>query len=224
MGDVEQDVAKVIAGDAHAWSALQARIEPEVNAMARRHPSMRAKGLATREDDVAEVVVATLERLARDNFKNLRRFAEQNKTAPDSTSFDSWLYGATDFVIREHLRKRFGRAPKNLAPTQPQPSKRDLQSLAGRLYGENGDNSVPERSFIQTVSMTVKLTVAQIFEHIDQTFSAEEARALRMYYCEDRSFSEIASALTLEDDKSADRLLRRLNARLRYHFARSDTA
>jgi predicted DNA-binding protein YlxM (UPF0122 family) len=67
--------------------------------------------------------------------------------------------------------------------------------------------------------MTTRMTAAQIFAYIDDSFAPDEARALRLYYQDDLGFGEIARELGLDDEDSAARLVRRLNARLRYHFA-----
>jgi len=218
MTDLHQLVQRTVAGEAGAWAALQAAVVPTVQAITRGHRSMRSKGLATQPDDVAEVVTVTLERLARDDFQNLRRFCERSEQATQPDSFDAWLYGAVDYVVREHLRRRFGRAPKQEAKAErPQPSKRDLQSHAGRL-----DDGELDRMLLSQLGMTMRLTVAQIFAHIERDFTPEEARALRMYFSDDAGFEEIAKTLGLADAKQAERLIRRLNARLRYHFLETD--
>jgi RNA polymerase sigma factor (sigma-70 family) len=210
-------IQSTIAGERAAWSTLQAALEPTILSIARRHSGLRNKSLATNADDLREVVVATLEKLCRDDFHNLRAYLERSSEASDANSdaFDTWIYGAVDYVIRAHLRKRYGRAPKpstDESKARP-PSKRDLQSHAGRI--EDADT---DRSLLETLGMTTKLTVAQIFAHIDRVFDASEVQAMRMYYAEDRTFEEIAQQLGIADDKSAERLVRRLNARLRYHF------
>jgi DNA-directed RNA polymerase specialized sigma24 family protein len=217
MVEVEDFVARAVAGEGGAFRELQALIQPTIAAIARSHPLLRKKGLAQLPDDVAEITTATLERFARSDFQNLRRFLERRASADEgrATSFDAWLYGAVDFVIREHVRKRFGRAPVVTGtPIRAQPSKRDLNTQAHRL-----DDVEPDRSFMRTIGMTAKLTVAEIFAHVERDFAADEARALRLYYAEDQDFEQIAEALGLADEKEAQRLIRKLNARLRYHFA-----
>lgn len=218
MVETEDLVRRTVAGEPAAWRALQEVIEPAIVRIARGHSGMRRKGLASLPDDIAEIRIATLERLARADFQNLRRFLERSATAGEAGAqgFDSWLYTMVDFVIREHLRKRYGRAPK---PTEsvsaPRPSKRDLHSHAGRFDDELS------RSLLQTVGLTTRLTLGEIFEFIDAYFSAVETQAIRLYFMEEQSFEDIARAIGLEDAKSAERLVRRLNARLRYRFIES---
>jgi DNA-directed RNA polymerase specialized sigma24 family protein len=216
MGDLRQLVQRTIAGDGLAWRELQAEIGPTIGAIACRHPGMRQRGLSALPDDIAEITTASLERLARSDFQNLKRYIERKPAeASQPNSFDGWLYGAVEYVIRDHLRRRYGRAPRieSGEALQVQPSRRDLQSHAGRL----ADGGI-ERSFLVTVGMTAKLTAAQIFAHIERDFAADEARAMRLYYAQDCSFEEIAQELALPDGKSAERMIRRLNARLRYRF------
>jgi DNA-directed RNA polymerase specialized sigma24 family protein len=222
MSQLDALLHETLAGNPEAWQQLQAALEPMILAFARRSRGLRHKGLAASPDDLREIVVAALERFARNNFQNLRRFAETGGGAGEpSSGFDSWVYGAVEFVIREHLRQRYGRAPVVPASEalQVQPSKRDLQSYAGRL--DDGDGA-GDRALMNTLRMTTKLTAAQIVEHIAREFSQDETRAIGMYYIEDRDFAEIASALGLEAAKDAERLIRRLNARLRHHFSVKD--
>lgn len=220
MDDLEDLVRRTLAQEPGAWPALQAAVQPHILNDARGHRGLRAKGLATSPDDLADIAAATLERLARSDFQNLRRFTAQSETrGSEGQSFRGWLYGTVEFVTREHLRKRFGRAPSEAAKAErPQPSRRDLQSRAGRL-----DDGELDRLLLTQVGMTARLTVAQIFEYIQRDFAPDEARALRMYFNDDAGFEDIATALGLADAKEAGKLIKRLNARLRYKFLQDDS-
>lgn len=212
-------VRAVVAGDQAAWCELAAALTSQIAAIARSHPGMRKRGLAQSCDDVAEVTTATLERLARDGYRNLSRFLEQRDQSDRTRtqSFDSWLYGATDFVIREHLRKRFGRAPKpSLDPLSPQPSRRDLVSNAEPI-----EEAQLARSSARLLGVTAQLTLAQVFAYIAAEFDSTEARAMRLYYQDECSFEAIAAALDLGCARDAEKLIRRLNARLRHRFSES---
>ena len=59
---------------------------------------------------------------------------------------------------------------------------------------------------------------------MERDFAREELTAMRLYYAEERSFAEIAAALGLPDARDAERPVRRLNARLRYHFVQASDA
>lgn len=206
----------VLAGDAVAERTLLAELAPRIEHIVRAHPELRRRGLASLPDDVYEVRIAALERLARDGYKNLARYLEQQEAGGSRADFETWLYGAVDFTVRDHLRKRFGRAPKADpgAPKEVRPSKRDLETLAGRFDDEQLD-----RSFVRTLGATRRLTANAIFEHMAEHFSAHELLAMRMFYLEDQGFGAIAEALGLPDERAADKLIRKLNARLRYKFA-----
>lgn len=185
-----------------------------ITRIARRHRDMRRKRLAEQVDDVFEVRTAALERLATNNFHNLRTFLERSADTLRPESFETWLYGVVDFAIRDHLRKRFGRAPKiSAAQGGPvQPSKLDLQSHAGRIDDE------PVRDLLSVVGVTTRLTVAEVLTFITKTFSPDEVQAVKLYYMEGRGYEEIASELALDEPRQAEQLIRRLNARLRYRF------
>lgn len=223
MASVQELVSRTIAGDRVAWSALQTTIGPTISAMAKRNPLLRKKGLAALPDDTAEVVTATLERLARQGFQNLQRFLERFPAREDGTTWgdtdlDDWLYGTVDYVVREHVRTRFGRAPKQAnEDSQVLPSKRDLNTQAGRL------DETSDRSFVRTLGMTTKITASEILAYIAQNFTADEARVMRLYFIDDQSLESIAEALDLPDAKAAERLIRKLNARLRYRFVETST-
>ena len=232
MDETVNLVRRVLSGDTDAWRELQAMVDPTILRIARRHHSLRRKGLAEKPDDLAEIRTATLESLASAEFSNLRRFIERyqatdsagvppSAAAKNPQSFDGWLYGLVDFVIREHLRKRFGRASVAAKVSETgmrTPSKRELQSHAGRL------DASPEPRIAEAFGVTTRLTLAEILAYIDREFSVDEARAARMYFFEDRGFDEIAAALQLEDARGAERLVRRLNARLRYRFGSADSS
>ena len=82
-------------------------------------------------------------------------------------SFDSWLYGAVEFVIRDHVRKRYGRTPRTLRVDGPRPTKRDINSHAGPLEEERFD-----ATYLRQLGMTARLTLAEIFAYVDETFTA----------------------------------------------------
>jgi DNA-directed RNA polymerase specialized sigma24 family protein len=125
------------------------------------------------------------------------------------------LYGAVDYAIRDHLRARYGRAPTlDTDGALPRPSKRELHSAADALDPERQKFAVE-----RMLGVTTHLTVLEIFAYVEAAFKAEEVRALRLHDVEDRSLSELAAALGLVDEAAAERLLRRLKARLRKRFA-----
>ena len=215
VDDAKSRVQRILQGDLTAWTELQTEIEPVILRIARRHKSLRNKQLADKPDDLADVRTAALERLAQKDFQNLRNFSERDANNENPESFESWLYGVVDYAIRDHLRKRFGRAPKvpSAQSGAVQPSKRDLQSRAGRLDDQ------PEHALLTAAGVTTRLTVAEVMAFVASAFTEQEAGAIRFYYLEGRAYEDIAQELALDDAKQAEQLIRRLNARLRYRFA-----
>jgi DNA-directed RNA polymerase specialized sigma24 family protein len=214
--ELDSLVERTVAGDTEGWKALQTAIEPRIAAIVRGHNELRNKRLASSPDAQREITVSTFERLARRDFHNLREYLRGPKDGGERR-FDSWLYGAVHFEALEYLRKELGRAPdpKN-KPSWPLPSKLDVNS-PGKAFEDL--EAEGHKALLDTISMTTKLTAVQIFEHIDAMFAADEARALRLYYLEDCKYETLADRLGLGDAKSAELLVRRLNARLRHHFA-----
>ena len=218
MEEAEALVLRIVAGELTAWPLLQRELAPTLTAFARSHLALRKRGLASADDHVAEVVGRTLAALAANEFKNLKRYRQRLLDASTRAErFDAWLYGALDFVIRRYLRELYGRAPKVGDAGAVRPSRRDLNSLAGRLDDES------PRALLHTLQVTQKVTVAQIFAFAREHFAAEEVKALELFYRQDRSFEELAAELGLSTASEADRLIRRLNARLRYKFGGEQT-
>lgn len=213
---LHQTLRAALVGDRAAWASLMIAWEPTLRGMARAHSALRVKQLLG-DDDVAEVVTATFERLRRRDFASLRRYLEQLEQPGDDASprsLDAWLYGALDFAVRTHLRARYGRAPQS-DEAWPRVSRRDLGTNARRLPVEDQLRSA------WAASLTAKLTVAEVWSVVEREFAANELAALQLHYLEDKSFSEIADRQGLADAAEAERLIRRLNARLRHRFSKS---
>lgn len=215
---LEELARAVVSGSEEAWCAFQLEVMKRSELIVRGHGAMQRRGLHVLVDDVAEVQTATLERLWRNDFRALRRYfaAVDELQAEARQSFDSWLHGAVDFTVREHLRQRYGRAPKpsdQPSDTGVKPSKRDLNTNAGEL-----SDTTERRALLHTLGMTRKLEARALLAHAELSFVADEREAFRLHYVEDLDFAEIAQRLGLADAKAADKLIRRLNARLRYRF------
>jgi DNA-directed RNA polymerase specialized sigma24 family protein len=214
-------LTRTIAGDVAAWQILQLRVSPTILKIARGHRSLRSKGFSRDDDALSEVLVSTLERLSDVSFANLQQFVEkQRENGPEAAqSFESWLYGAVNLEVMDFIRRKFGRAPKidPEAPTQLRLSKRDLHTLAGRF-----DTPENEHALLRTVGLTRATTAEEVLRHIAAHFSADEVRAIRLYYIDGVGFAELAKELGLASEKEADRLVRKLNARLRYTFAQDE--
>lgn len=209
--DIDLLIERTVAGDVEAWQHLLAYVSPRVQQIAGEHAALRKRGLAS-ADDISSVVTDALSRLAKDQFRNLSRYLQQHEL-PKPQSFESWLYGAVDFSVREHLRAKYGRAPRDVT-SQARPSKRELNTQAERV-----DDDQLHRSVGKSLAMTERLQLAKIAEYIHSAFNAEELRAMRLHFAQDLGPAELAAALGLANAEAATKLIRRLNARLRHRFA-----
>jgi hypothetical protein len=219
-GAPRETLQQVVDGFPEAWRSLQEQILPQLERWARSHPNLRRKGLARSEDDLREVVLVTLERLRAADFRNLRNFLAS--TAESTVPFESWLYGALDFTVREHLRHRFGRVGRRRAGgdpavtaaeadvKQPKPGKRDLNTFAARFEEELFANS--------RTGLTWKVTLREVLAYAEAQFTPLESRALRTYVEAGASYEELRDELGLADASEAERLIRRLKERLRVRF------
>lgn len=205
-------IEAAVGGDDNAWSQLIMELAPRIEHFARSHPAMRQRRLGSLYDHVADVKVACFERLAQHGRRNLARYLERRNTVQPTQTFDSWLYGTVDYAVRDHLRRRFGRAPR-LAAGESSLSKRELNSGAGEL-----DHEVLHQTAERISSVTAQLTAVEIFGYVGAAFERDEIRALHLHYVEGRDLRELAAAMNLPDEAAADRLLRKLKGRLRKRF------
>lgn len=240
LSDVVADplVYGVVHGDRAAWFQLTLHIEAWIEAHVPRHWRMRKARLASSRDDVRDVLLETLERLDRDDCAQLRRYLEQKRAhVPDvrvatetqeahqvddaeaQLSFVVWLAGLVDFVIREHVRKRYGRASRGSARpgevARSTPSKRSLHSWAVHP-GEGEAESLPGAA----PGVSRILTAHSILSYAAEAFEARELSLFRRYL-EQSSFEELAEEFGLSGPEQARAEVRRLKERLRARFRES---
>jgi DNA-directed RNA polymerase specialized sigma24 family protein len=218
-------VLGVVHGDRAAWFQLTLFLEQWVNEHVPRHWRMRKARLASSADDVRDVFLETLERIDRDDFRALRTYLERKSNAlpdvrvaaeDDEITFVAWLAALVDFAIRDHVRKRYGRASEKRTndrdPVPPRaPSKRSLQSWAvhpsdsqsGRFGGANP-------------GLSRLLTARSILSYAAETFAPQELRFFERYL-DQASFEELAQEFSLAPAEARDRV-RRLKERLRARF------
>ncbi|MDB4991525.1 MAG: hypothetical protein JWN04_6703 [Myxococcaceae bacterium] len=215
-------VMGVLYGDRPAWFQLTLAVEQWVLEHAPRHWRMRRARLDQSPDDVRDVLLATLERIDRDDFAVLRRYLAQKRSSvpdlhtepPAELTFVAWLGGLVDFAIREHVRKRYGRvsARRKDEPDWEQraPSKRSLQSWALHPTDSSSHASLAP-------GMTQLLTARSIMEYAQKAFAARELQLFQSYL-EQASFEELAADFQLPSAEAARAEIRRLKERLRARF------
>jgi hypothetical protein len=240
LDDIVADplVLGVLRGDRAAWFQLTLHIEQWVESHVPRHWRMRKARLSGSRDDVRDVLLETLERVDRDDFRALRQYLErkleavpdvrsggegrsasqaESGAAPESLTFVAWLAGVVDFAIREHVRKRYGRAsaarrdPQDEAPL-PALTKRSLQSWAVHPSDGSSGNFGSANAGLSRV-----LTARSILSYAAEAFDAHELALFRRYL-EQATFEELAEEFALPDVDAARAEVRKLKERLRARF------
>jgi len=228
-------VQRVVGKDLAAWRTLMVRIAPRLEGWARHNKLLKRCRLST-DDDARAVMVAVLERLAANEYENLKSFLAHTEPAPPEddlvaqvirlsklddegseagreldddtgTPLRAWLLRLVDFTSRDHVRKRLGWGPRDGSP-----NKRDLHSDAAPLE----DSPEPAARPPMTDRLTVSKLVAEVTQTID-TFPADMASAVRLWL-DDVDPQEIAKRLALADAGKAKALIRAGQARLRERF------
>jgi hypothetical protein len=231
-------VLGVVHGDRAAWFELTLHIEAWVEVHVPRHWRMRKARLARSEDDVRDVLLAALERVERDDFRALRQYLERKqREVPDvrvvtseglaALSFARWLAGLVDFAIRDHVRKRYGRAQRSRVPRAhaasnagqedeptalPVFTKRSLHSWAVHpTETESGQYGST------TSGLSRLLTARSILRYASEVFDPRELRFFERYL-EHGTFDELAQEFALAGPELARAEVRRLKERLRARF------
>lgn len=236
----EQEVVALVqrivdSRDQTAWRALMVKIAPRIEGWARGNRLLKRCRLSG-DDDARAVMVSVLERLAGNDYENLKRFIAHTEPAepeddlvaevirlgklddegfdPDGeldadtgTALRAWLLRLVDFTSRDHVRRRLGWGARD-----GEPNKRDLHSDAATL----DDHPEPAARPPMTDRLTVSKLVAEVSDHID-TFPADMRSAVVMWL-DDVEPAEIAKKLDLADPSKAKALIRAGQARLRERF------
>jgi hypothetical protein len=195
-GDLEQVLARVLSGDAEAWSGLMEQAWPLV---ARQVAASRSLGPLRRSaDDRNEVASLVFSRLRRDGFRALRLFGGWRARHPDK-EFGDWLAIVTANVIRDHVSRRLaaGTAVDRLLDTL-------TDSLA-----EHGTGAVRP-------PFTRSAAARQLLERARRTLPPEQLGPLESWL-RGHDFEEIASMHRLAGEKDAQRKIRAALGRLRHH-------
>jgi DNA-directed RNA polymerase specialized sigma24 family protein len=227
-------VLGVLHGDRAAWFELTLHIDAWIEDHVPQHWRMRKARLARSEDDVRDILVATLERIDRDDFRALREYLERKQRAvPDvrashegqaEVSFASWLAGIVDFAIRDHVRKRYGRRPSlhthaasnadqdNDRAALPVLSKRSLHSWAVHPTDTQSGQFGSAASGLSRL-----LTARSILRYASEAFDTRELSFFQRYL-EHATFDELAQEFALANPELARAEVRRLKERLRARF------
>jgi hypothetical protein len=221
-------VLGVVHGDRAAWFELTLHIEEWVEHHVPRHWRMRKARLSRSEDDVRDVLLETLERVDRDDFRSLRLYLERKRQdVPDvraaqhegvtELTFAGWLAGLVDFAIRDHVRKRYGRAPASATKDDdplglPVLTKRSLHSWAVHPTETQSGHFGGAAAGLSRL-----LTARSILSYAAEVFDARELRFFQRYL-EQATFEELAEEFSLARPELARAEARKLKERLRARF------
>ncbi|MCC6523290.1 MAG: sigma-70 family RNA polymerase sigma factor [Polyangiaceae bacterium] len=208
-------IARAIAGDADAWRAFWAAVEPRVWALTARY---RLVGPLSRDpDERRDIVVAVMHRLGADGHRRLRAYLDHAARAfvaesPEAERhFAAWLATVAARVAVDHVRAHAAYRDRRGAADAPGSRWIAVLALDGHEPGASGLD--PERG-----AMALAL-----LESARRDLSAEQQRCLSMWL-EGEPFAAIAERLGHADARAAERLVRSGLKRLRDRHAGSDAA
>ncbi|MCK6507003.1 hypothetical protein L6R53_27125 [Myxococcota bacterium] len=231
---------------AEAWRELLVFLCPHIESWARHSALLRRCRMAN-EDDARSVLVAVIERLAADDFANLRRFVARHPPidldVPGEEAQAICRLGklgaafedddlaseptAVDTPFRAWLLTLVGfcerdHVRRRLGWSQGGPTRRDLHTDAVRQ-----DDAAATLAMSSNPRLTDLVSIRQMLEEIDAelcSYPAPMGAAVRLW-SEGSSPAEVARQLSLENPEVARRLVRAGQARLRARFRQrwSDT-
>jgi DNA-directed RNA polymerase specialized sigma24 family protein len=193
-GDARVDA--VLRGIAGAWQALSWNLHAEVIGLCRRRRWTAPD--VTPIDHHHDVALATIDRIAADDFRALRAFAAASARYA-AASFPAWMTAVAasvhvDLCRRAGVRRRDGDARRTEAVVAV-----ELDEADGATAGD----------------LSAHLDVARATAHVESpSFPAEQRAALAMWL-RGESPAEIAAALGLPHAAAASRLLHAARERLR---------
>jgi hypothetical protein len=225
-------VLGVVHGDRTAWFQLTLHIEEWVEVHVPRHWRMRKARLAGSEDDVRDVLLETLERVDRDDFRALRQYLEKKQQqVPDvrasahddgsDLTFAGWLSGLVDFAIRDHVRKRYGRASASATQSATQEDERQalpvLTKRSLHSWAVHPSETQSGQFGSAAAGLSQLLTARSILSYAAEVFDARELNLFERYL-EQTTFEELAQEFSLPTPELARAEVRRLKERLRARF------
>lgn len=179
----------VLGGEAAAWQAFVAALEPALVQLLSRSRVMGH--LRENVDDCRAVVVAVLERLKKNDFRALRLFAPWMEVHPGK-GFGDWIRIVATNRARDHVTAR--------AVLET------LRTLTDSLEGVG-----------RRPAFTDAMQARQILDFAEGSLPIEQLRALRAWM-EGASFEDVARGQGLGGARGAERLVRSALARLRRRF------
>lgn len=198
---------KIAAGDAEAWPALMAKLEPELVAYARRQPIGR---LGDHDDSPREIAARVFARLHARDHAAIKRLCVQEPPPP----LRAWLR----IIVRRSAIDYMRQTPEFERPTPTRPGRWiSLASLAsGAPPAEASSRDEHRRLVLTTLKEMVERATAEYAARGDEAFTrlalewkiarnhvrrlatrGEQLLAVLVALCEGRSQLEIAERMAL---------------------------
>ncbi len=194
-------VVRLVGGEVAAWPALATMIHPLLERLARNRRHLGP--LAEAVDHRREVVVATLAKLGRNQWRSLHTFGPWREANP-TKDFGDWLRIVVANVAREHVERTLGGRGASAAANQ-----RLVHTLATALGEDDGPGLRP--------AMTDAQTAREILEYARAHLDPRQTTALAAWL-EGADADAIAVAVGVADPDLAARMVRAALARLRRAF------
>jgi len=196
---LHHSIERLLAGQEDLWTTLMATIHP----LAMRLCRLRLLVHDSSTDDLCrDVATKTLERLSKNGYAALRRYAETRSNYP-SLEFSSWLRVVVANLCSDHLRA----LPGNQRVRDSGARRLVVHKALARSEEMGGHNTVQRKVEIRRVLRWLA----------DPSFPSDQRQALSLWM-RGSNASEIAAELDLSCAADATRLLRAGRQRLRRHF------
>jgi RNA polymerase sigma factor (sigma-70 family) len=168
-----------------------------------------------RQDGAMDAYAFILERLREDDFRRLRRYVADGRSA-----FSTWLVVVARRLCLDHYRQRYGRSPRGEPPVAPD-AERALRRRLLDLRGASLDlASVPDEALDAPDQAVRERELALALCRAVGELAAEDRVLLKLRFEDALSVSEIARVLQLPSIFHVYRRLNDVFARLRRSLAR----
>jgi hypothetical protein len=199
---VEELLERMLAGDEVAQDDLVGVLWPLAVEAVRTSRSLGR--LKSSEDDVRDVALVVVEKIARDGGRGLRLYGSWRERNADKT-FADWLRIVAGNAARDHVRRVLGSRKRD-----------DGLPSAKRLLNEFGSSALLEELGVRP-PMTAQQTAQELLAYARSRLRADQLRALELWI-DGGDFEDVARDLELDGEEAARNLVRAAVAVLRRHF------
>jgi len=203
---LEALIARAAQGDASAWRALWADVEPWLEKVV-ANPRFLGR-VGQRDDDRSNIIVEVMARLHSDNFHRLKLYVDTRRTSPQ-LKFKTWLRVVTKRVGIDYLRGHQNYLDRRRDPNRGSAPGEWIE--AGTL--PSGSKLPGERP-----PMTNRGTALEMLRYAAGAVPEPQLSALELW-TQSASYDDIARELQIDGGAAgAERLVRAALERLRRRF------